>query len=153
MPGRSPTGLALSRWVRLSGIWAHGLASGDHRQHPALREEVELVAFAQQVGASPHKQIVLVLDRAGGRSSVRLRVPEHLWPLTKSALVNQHFASIEALEDAQAERCVALQARSDLIRSTTLSHWWPKRIGKRQGPRAVSRTDRPSLPSRHIARD
>jgi hypothetical protein len=30
--------------------------------------EVELAAFAQAVGASPHKQIVLVLDRAGAGS-------------------------------------------------------------------------------------
>lgn len=91
--------------------------------------------------------------RAGWHSSVRLRVPEHvhllflppyspelqpaehLWPLTNSVLVNRHFASIDDLEDAQAERCVALQARRDLVRSTTLFHWWPQRIKKRQGPR------------------
>jgi DDE superfamily endonuclease len=40
--------------------------------------EVELAAFARQVGASPHRQIVLVLDCAGWHSSVRLRVPEHV---------------------------------------------------------------------------
>jgi transposase len=115
--------------------------------------EVELAAFAQQVGASPTKQIVLVLDRAGWHASVRLRVPdhvhllflppyspelqpaEHLWPLTNSVLVNRHFATIDDLEDAQAERCVALQARPALIRSTTRFHWWPQRIKKRQGPR------------------
>jgi len=115
--------------------------------------EVELAAFAQQVGASPTKQVVLVLDGAGWHSSVHLRVPdhlhllflppyspelqpaEHLWPLTNTALANRHFASIEDLEDAQATRCVALQARPDLIRSTTLFSWWPKRIKKRQGPR------------------
>src|SRR5258708_26215556 len=39
--------------------------------------EVELAAFAQQVGASPTKQIVLVLDRAGWHASVRLRSEEH----------------------------------------------------------------------------
>jgi hypothetical protein len=50
-------------------------------------------------------------------------------------LANRHFASIDDLEDAQAERCVALQARPDLIRSTTLFHWWPKRIHQRRGPR------------------
>lgn len=36
--------------------------------------EVELVAFAQTVGASLTKQIVLVLDRAGWHSSVKLRL-------------------------------------------------------------------------------
>jgi transposase len=115
--------------------------------------EVELEAFARTVGAGPRKQIVLVLDRAGWHSSVRLRVPEHvhllflppysrelqpaehLWPLTNSVLVNRHFASIDELEDAQAERCMALQTQPDLIRSTTLFHWWPQRIKKRQGPR------------------
>jgi transposase len=115
--------------------------------------EAELAAFAQEVGAGPRKQIVLVLDRAGWHASPRLRVPEHvhllflpayspelqpaehLWPLTNTALANRHFATIEDLEDAQAARCVALQARPDLVRSTTLFQWWPKRIRKRQGPR------------------
>ena len=72
------------------------------------------------------------------------------WRLTNTVLANRHFASIEKLEDAQAERCVALQGRPDLIRSTTLFPRWPKRIGKRQGPRAVSRT---YLASRHVVRD
>jgi transposase len=115
---------------------------------------VELAAFAQQVGASPTKQIVLVLDRAGWHSSVHLQVPEHvhllflpayspelqpaehLWALTNRALANRPFASLDELEDAQAARCVALQARPDLIRSATLFPWWPQRIAKRQGPRA-----------------
>jgi len=39
---------------------------------------VELAAFARQAGASPTKQLVLVLDRAGWKpTSVRLRVPSH----------------------------------------------------------------------------
>jgi transposase len=115
--------------------------------------EAELAAFAQEVGASPRKQIVLVLDRAGWHSTQRLRVPdhlhllflpsyspelqpaEHLWPLTNTVLVNHHFASIEELEDAQAARCVALQARPALIRSTTCFRWWPRRIEPRHGPR------------------
>jgi transposase len=115
--------------------------------------EVELAEFARQVGASPSKQIVLVLDRAGWHTSVRLRVPnhvhllflppyspelqpaEHLWPLTNAALVNQHFATIEDLEDAQFARCVALQHQPELIRSTTRFHWWPNQIHKRRGPR------------------
>src|SRR5260221_10659264 len=39
---------------------------------------VELEAFAQAVGASPTKQIVLVLDGAGWHDSPRVRVPEHM---------------------------------------------------------------------------
>jgi transposase len=118
--------------------------------------EAELAAFAQAVGASPTKQIVLVLDRAGWHSAQRLRVPdhlhllflppyspelqpaEHLWPLTNTVLVNRHFASIEELEDAQAARCVALQARRDLVHSTTHFHWWPQRLRKRRDPSGVS---------------
>jgi transposase len=114
--------------------------------------EAELAAFAQTVGASPRKQLVLVLDRAGWHSTQRLRVPdhvhllflppyapelqpaEHLWPLTNSALVNRHFASIEELEDAQAGRCVALQTHRDLVRSTTLFQWWPQRLRARHAP-------------------
>jgi transposase len=115
--------------------------------------EVELAAFARAVGASPTKQIVLVLDRAGWHTSVKLRVPdhvhllflppyspelqpaEHLWPLTNSVLVNRHFATIEELEDAQFARCAELQRHPEQIRSTTRFHWWPQRIKKRQGPR------------------
>ena len=115
--------------------------------------EVELAAFARQVGASPTKQIVLVLDRAGWHTSVKLRVPEHvhllflppyspelqpaehLWPLTNTCLINRHFATIDELADAQFARCVALQAQPDLIRSTTRFHWGPRQIHKRRGPR------------------
>jgi transposase len=115
--------------------------------------EVELAEFARAVGAGPRKEIVLVLDRAGWHRSVKVHIPEHLhllflpayspelqpaehlWPLTNTVLANRHFASIDDLEDAQAERCIALQARPDLIRSTTRFHWWPQRIRKRQGPR------------------
>jgi transposase len=114
---------------------------------------VELAEFARQVGASPSKQIVLVLDRAGWHTSVKLRVPEHvhllflppyspelqpaehLWPLTNSVLVNRHFTTIEELEDAQFAHCADLQCRPDRIRSTTLFHWWPKQIHKHRGPR------------------
>jgi len=67
--------------------------------------------------------------------SPELQPAEHLWPLTHTVLVNRHFATIEALEDVQATRCVALQARPDLVCSTTLFHWWSQRIRKRQGPR------------------
>jgi len=116
--------------------------------------EVELAAFARAVGAGPHKQIVLVLDRAGWKpTSVRLRVPEHLhllflppyspelqpaehlWPLTNTCLINRQFAAIEDLEDTQFAHCAQLQQHSDVIRSTTCFHWWPRHIHKRRGPR------------------
>ena len=101
----------------------------------------------------PKKQIVLVLDRAGWHTSVRVRVPhhvylhflppyspelqpaEHLWPLTNAPLINRHFDSIEELEDVQLAHCAALQRQPERNRSTTLFHWWPKQIHKRRGPR------------------
>ena len=114
---------------------------------------VERAHFAAAVGAGPHKQLVLVLDRAGWHTSPRLRVPdhvhllflppyspelqpaEHLWPLTNACLVNRHVATIEALEDAHLAHCAALQRQPDRIRSTTLFRWWPKQLHKRRGPR------------------
>jgi hypothetical protein len=44
--------------------------------------------------------------------SPELQPAEHLWPLTNAALVNQHYATIEDLEDAQFARCAALQQRT-----------------------------------------
>jgi transposase len=67
--------------------------------------------------------------------SPELQPAEHLWTLTNTVLANRHFASIDELEDAQAERCIVLQTRRDLIRSATLFQWWPQRIHKRHGPR------------------
>lgn len=105
--------------------------------------EVELAEFARQVGASPTKQIVLVLDRAGWHTSVKLRVPdyvhrlflppyspelqpaEHLWPLTNACLIYRHFAAIEELDEVQFAHCDALQQQPERIRSATLFHWWP----------------------------
>ena len=92
--------------------------------------EAELAAFARAAGAGPRKQIVLVLDRAGWHTSLRLRVPEHvhllflppyspelqpaehLWPLTNSVLTNRHFATINELEEVQKERCAQLQQQT-----------------------------------------
>jgi transposase len=114
---------------------------------------VELAAFADAVGAGPHKQIILVLDGAGWHTSYELVVPEHvhllflpahspelqpcehLWQFTDAPLVNRHFADIEELEDVQLARCAVLQERRDLIRSATRFSWWPQQIHKRQGPR------------------
>jgi transposase len=156
--GQRPTAIVQHRyaWRYLVGF-VHP-ASGRTLFHLATTVsiplfEIELAAFARQVGASPQKQIVLVLDRAGWHTSLRVRVPEHvhllflppyspelqpaehLWPLTNAALVNHHFASIEDLEDAPFAHCVTLQQQPARIRSTTRFHWWPKQIHKHRGPR------------------
>jgi transposase len=125
------------------------------RAQPMLSAELqeELRAFARAVGAGPKKQIVLVLDQAGWHTSVHLRVPdhvhllflpayspelqpaEHLWLLTNDALVNAHFADLDALDEAQFARCAQLPDQPDRSRSATLFPWWPRRLRKRQGPR------------------
>jgi transposase len=115
--------------------------------------EAELADFARAAGASPSNQIVLVLDRAGWHTSLRLWVPEHvhllflppyspelqpaehLWPLTNAALINRYFATIDELEEVQLDQCAELQRQPERIRSTTCFHWWPRQIHKRRGPR------------------
>lgn len=81
-------------------------------------------ASGRRARADPHKQLVLVLDRAGWKPTSgqllflpaylpQLHPAEHLWaPLG----ADQHragqspFASIDALEDAQVARCIASKA-------------------------------------------
>ena len=105
-----------------------------------------LSAFAEEVGAGPDKQIVLVLDRAGWHSSARLTLPEgihlvflppyspevqpaeRLWPLSNEPLANRAFVSLDELEQVQVERCRWLQAHPALIHSYTCFHWWPSSL-------------------------
>jgi transposase len=110
---------------------------------------VVLHEFAQFSGAGVvnaagvTKRILLVLDQAGWHTSRQLVVPEgielvflppyspqlqpaeRLWPLSNEAICNRRFASIEELEEAQAQRCRQLSAQPELIRSHTGFHWWP----------------------------
>ena len=57
--------------------------------------------------------------------SPELQPAEHLWPFSDEPLVNRHFQTLEALEEALATRCVTLQQQPDIIRSATHFHWWP----------------------------
>jgi hypothetical protein len=102
-----------------------------------------LAAFARDVGAGPRKQIALVLDGAGWHTGEGMRAPtglhllplppyapelqpaERLWPLTNEPLANAHFPTLADLEEALAQRCLALQQQPALIRHHTLFHWWP----------------------------
>jgi hypothetical protein len=98
---------------------------------PAVSVEVfslTLAAFAEEVGAGPNKQIVLVLDRAGWHRSAHLKLPvglhlvflppsspevqqaSRLWPLSNEPLANRVFTSLDELEEVQAHTCF---------------HWWP----------------------------
>jgi transposase len=104
---------------------------------------VALKYFAAAVGAGPTKRIVLVLDQAGYHTSPLVDVPdgihlvflppyspelqpaEHLWRYTDQPLINEHFPTIDDLEDAVADHCDRLQRQRDVIRSATHFHWWP----------------------------
>jgi transposase len=156
--GQRPTAIVQQRFAWRSLVGFVHPSSGRTLFHLATAVniplvEAELAALARQVGAGPKKKLVLVLDRAGWHTSLRLRVPdhiylhflppyspelqpaEHLWPLTNAPLINRHFDSIDELEDVQLAHCAGLQRPSERIRSTTLFHWWPQQLHTRRGPR------------------
>jgi transposase len=105
---------------------------------------VALAEFAHAVGAGRGKQIILVCDGAGWHVSPQVEVPvgvhlhllppyspelqpaERLWPLTNEPRANRHFQDLEALQTVQAQRCLTLQARPQVIRAQTNFHWWPQ---------------------------
>jgi transposase len=106
--------------------------------------ELVLADFAKSVGAGPDKRIVLQLDNAGWHGPENLTVPdgirlvfqpshspelqpaEHLWKFVDEPLVNHHFETIEDLDKAVSERCVALTQQQETICASTLFHWWPR---------------------------
>jgi transposase len=103
-----------------------------------------LAAFARQTGAGRGRHIVLVLDNAGWHGPEGLAVPdgitlvflppyspelqpaERLWPLVDEPVANKHFAALDDLNTAIAERCRRLDA--DTVRPHTGFHWWPKPV-------------------------
>ncbi len=83
LPGQRPIAPVEHRYDRRYLVGFVHPASGRTVWHLATTVaielfSVELEAFAQAVGASPTKQIVLVLDGAGWHDSPRVRVPEHV---------------------------------------------------------------------------
>jgi hypothetical protein len=42
--------------------------------------------------------------------------------------INKHFATIDDLDAALAERCRILLQATDIVKSHTNFHWWPKSI-------------------------
>src|SRR5271166_3930151 len=103
-----------------------------------------LLDFAKSAGAGANKRIVLQLDGAGWHGPENLAVPdgvrlvfqpshspelqpaEHLWEFVDEPLVNTYFETIQDLEKLVGERCVALTSQREMIRASTLFHWWPK---------------------------
>src|SRR5712691_10554990 len=108
-----------------------------------------LADFAKSIGVGQKKRAVVQLDNAGWHGPENLTVPdgvrlvfqpshspelqpaEHLWPFVDEPLATTHFATIESLDQAVGDRCVALTKQRDTIRASTLFHWWPRqRAGK-----------------------
>jgi transposase len=107
--------------------------------------ELVLADFAKSAGAGKKKRIVLQLDNAGWHGPENLAVPdgirlvfqpphspelqpaEHLWAFVDEALANTYFETIKDLDETVGKRCVALCDQRDIIRDSTLFHWWPTR--------------------------
>ena len=106
--------------------------------------ELILANFAKSVGAGANKRIVLQIDNAGWHGPENLAMPdgirpvfqpahspelqpaEHLWAFIDEPLANRCFDTIESLDSAVGDRCVALIQQPDTIRTSTLFHWWPR---------------------------
>jgi transposase len=102
-----------------------------------------LEAFAEEQQVGPGKRILLMLDGAGWHTGSEVQCPEgielvsmppyspelqpaeHLWELCDEPLVNKNFKSLAELTSTLGERCCQLTEQTQIIRSTTLFHWWP----------------------------
>jgi transposase len=56
--------------------------------------------------------------------SPELQPAEHLWPFIREALANDWLVNLETLENILVERCRYLYTQPELMRSSTLFHWW-----------------------------
>ena len=102
-----------------------------------------LADFATSVGAGKDRRVVLQLDNAGWHGPENLAVPdgirrvfqppyspelqpaEHLWAFVDEPLVNGFFETLDDLDKAVADRCVALIEQTEMIRASAMFHWWP----------------------------
>lgn len=102
-----------------------------------------LVAFAEELGLGPSRQVLLVLDGAGWHIGAEVKPPagvqlhflpayspelqpaEHLWALCDAVLLNRSFDTLAALQAVLAPHLVRLTQQLQRIRSLTLFHWWP----------------------------
>jgi transposase len=140
-----PQALRVALRLRLLAPEERGglLADSSHCQRGGVLFSA-LSHFAKEVGAGKDKRILLlVLDQAGWHTGGNVEVPEgihleflparspelqpaeRLWPLANEAVANGLFEELDGLEEALVKRCVALLEQTELIRSTTLYHWWP----------------------------
>jgi hypothetical protein len=57
------------------------------------------------------------------RSSSRA---EHLGAFVNEPLANRCFATLESLDQAVGDRCIALTQQPGIIRHSALFYWWPR---------------------------
>jgi transposase len=106
--------------------------------------EAVLADFARSIGVGSKKRAVIQLDQAGWHGPQNVSLPdgirlvfqpshspelqpaEHLWQFVDEPLANTYFDAIEDLDKAVGERCVALMNQHDMVRASTLFHWWPR---------------------------
>jgi hypothetical protein len=74
---------------------------------------------------SPLCQSYLFIDLIEVTMKISLRNSDFLLWQTDEAVANRLSGSLEELEEALVERCVALCEQADLIWSHTHYHWWP----------------------------
>ena len=143
---RWPLGQRRYQWLFLDGFVRPGGGEVQRLLLPEVDAEVFSLALkhlAEAVGAGSREHVVLVVDHAGWHASNDLEVPEgihlvflpgyspelqlaeHAWPLVREAVANQRVETLEELEELLNERCRQLTADPELIRSSTLFHWWP----------------------------
>jgi hypothetical protein len=70
--------------------------------------------------------------------SPELQPAEHLWAFVDEPLANRCFATIESLDQAVGDRCIALTQQPDIIHDSTLVHWWPCQRARTYQPESVS---------------
>ncbi len=99
--------------------------------------------FARQAQLNSDLKILLVLDRAGWHRSKKVELPEaieleflpsyspelqpaeRLWKILDEPLVNQHFDSLQTLENTLAQRCCLVSEMSEEIHNLTAFNWLP----------------------------
>ena len=54
-----------------------------------------------------------------------LQPAERLWPLANEGVANLQFDTLDRLAETLDRRCNTLIDQPDLIKATTLFHWWP----------------------------
>lgn len=97
--------------------------------------------FARDAGVGENKAILLVEDQAGWHRSEKVKVPEgierehlppyspelqpaeRLWTLVDEPLVNEHFESIQEIEETLVKRCNILMKKQEEIKNLTNYHW------------------------------